>query len=282
MRVSVEKPGSPAEVLEHFGKKGMKWGIRRERTSSDALKKQATQTFMKKAEPVGIAVLNRMFDLSPISKHEYSKMSTKSTSIPAGKTLYRLTRTPKDTSLSGISFVTTNKRDATIYRGLLPAQRLFNPIRKSDYKQHYELALKTTKTLRGPSEKERIDILAGLMRDKTAIGGKMSLRQYYKKTKVISRKDAKNKTDLELALQVHRRVHQSMWIRNNPISKSYVNAVTKKGYGMLNDDNDSGIVSKNPIIILNPHSTTKLIKTTTLSNDDILNAQINLRFPKSK
>jgi hypothetical protein len=28
MLVSVEKPGSPAETLVHFGKKGMKWGVR--------------------------------------------------------------------------------------------------------------------------------------------------------------------------------------------------------------------------------------------------------------
>lgn len=26
--IPVEKPGSPAAVLEHFGKKGMKWGVR--------------------------------------------------------------------------------------------------------------------------------------------------------------------------------------------------------------------------------------------------------------
>ena len=29
MLVSVEKPGSPAEVLEHFGTKGMRWGVRK-------------------------------------------------------------------------------------------------------------------------------------------------------------------------------------------------------------------------------------------------------------
>ena len=26
--LSVDKPGSPEEILEHFGKKGMKWGVR--------------------------------------------------------------------------------------------------------------------------------------------------------------------------------------------------------------------------------------------------------------
>jgi hypothetical protein len=27
--ISVEKPGSPEEILEHFGRKGMKWGVRK-------------------------------------------------------------------------------------------------------------------------------------------------------------------------------------------------------------------------------------------------------------
>ena len=38
MEVSVEKPGSPEEVLAHFGKKGMKWGVRNASKSDAALK----------------------------------------------------------------------------------------------------------------------------------------------------------------------------------------------------------------------------------------------------
>jgi hypothetical protein len=34
MEVSVEKPGSPTDILEHFGTKGMKWGVRSESRSS--------------------------------------------------------------------------------------------------------------------------------------------------------------------------------------------------------------------------------------------------------
>lgn len=30
--ISVEKPGSPAEVLEHHGTKGMKWGVRNQKS----------------------------------------------------------------------------------------------------------------------------------------------------------------------------------------------------------------------------------------------------------
>jgi hypothetical protein len=41
MLVSVEKPGSPAEVLEHVGVKGMHWGVRKQRTSTSRPKTAA-------------------------------------------------------------------------------------------------------------------------------------------------------------------------------------------------------------------------------------------------
>ena len=37
--ISVEKPGSPEEVLEHFGKKGMKWGVHKAVIKSGAFKR---------------------------------------------------------------------------------------------------------------------------------------------------------------------------------------------------------------------------------------------------
>lgn len=48
MQVSVEKPGSPAEILEHHGVKGMHWGIRKSPVRS------ATRAFNKK-NPTGRA-----------------------------------------------------------------------------------------------------------------------------------------------------------------------------------------------------------------------------------
>jgi len=35
VQVSVEKPGAPAEVLEHHGVKGQKWGVRKHATSAE-------------------------------------------------------------------------------------------------------------------------------------------------------------------------------------------------------------------------------------------------------
>ena len=51
--ISVEKPGSPEEMLEHFGIKGQKWGVRRNRTSSNTPK---TPMSRKKKVVIGVGV----------------------------------------------------------------------------------------------------------------------------------------------------------------------------------------------------------------------------------
>ena len=38
--ISVEKPGSPAEIVEHHGIKGMQWGVRKEREASAQVSKK--------------------------------------------------------------------------------------------------------------------------------------------------------------------------------------------------------------------------------------------------
>ena len=40
MMLSVEKPGSPAEILEHHGTKGMKWGVRSKSSKPTSFRKK--------------------------------------------------------------------------------------------------------------------------------------------------------------------------------------------------------------------------------------------------
>ena len=48
--ISVEKPGSPAEMLEHFGKKGMKWGVRTSRNKKPPLKSLIHEPIVRKTK----------------------------------------------------------------------------------------------------------------------------------------------------------------------------------------------------------------------------------------
>lgn len=276
------------DILVHYGIKGMKWGVRKERISNPELKKQAVKIYNKKTDPLVEVRLNQIFDISPLTISDYHKMSTRTPVIPKDKNLYRtIPIQSKNKNLVSHMYVTSNKRDAEVYRGLIPTLRAFEPLRKSDYKPHEEIVFKTTKILRGPSEKERVDLLAELMSKPGTVQGKlgsikvgkpMSLRESFRRTKIISRSEYKKSTDLELALKLHRRVHQNMGIQSDPIGQAYLKHVREKGYDMVSDDWDSGIISKNPTIILNPKKSTRVDTVTRLSNDDILNAQIKLQF----
>jgi hypothetical protein len=58
MKISVEKPGSPEDILEHFGAKGMKWGVRKEQATSGSgpTVKKGMSTKKKVAIGVGVGV----------------------------------------------------------------------------------------------------------------------------------------------------------------------------------------------------------------------------------
>jgi hypothetical protein len=49
--ITVEKPGSPSEILEHHGTKGMKWGVRSARSKFN----EANPTSKQKADAIRLA-----------------------------------------------------------------------------------------------------------------------------------------------------------------------------------------------------------------------------------
>ena len=57
MIVPLEKPGTPEELV-HFGRKGMKWGVRKERTSAEQAAHDRHKSVAKKvAIGVGVGVI---------------------------------------------------------------------------------------------------------------------------------------------------------------------------------------------------------------------------------
>lgn len=68
MDVSVEKPGSPGDVLEHFGKKGMKWGVRNAKRGGSQVRSASKAVGRTKggklAKASGRRVDNALFELT--------------------------------------------------------------------------------------------------------------------------------------------------------------------------------------------------------------------------
>lgn len=53
--ISTEKPGSPAEILEHHGIKGMKWGVSKARTTARDLNTPRNKKIAKRVA-IGVGV----------------------------------------------------------------------------------------------------------------------------------------------------------------------------------------------------------------------------------
>lgn len=94
MKVSVEKPGSPEEVLEHFGRKGMKWGVRNKTKSSGQLHK-GMSTKKKVAIGVGVATVAIGAAATAYYLHKNGKLSLSTAAKGGGKVYKNLDAIPK-------------------------------------------------------------------------------------------------------------------------------------------------------------------------------------------
>jgi hypothetical protein len=59
VQISLEKPGSPAYVLEHFGTKGMRWGVRNKSSGPPAITKTKGWKAWDKASQKNVTGYNR-------------------------------------------------------------------------------------------------------------------------------------------------------------------------------------------------------------------------------
>ena len=94
MQISVEKPGSPAEVLEHFGTKGMHWGVRKQTTLSSTTKTPMS-TKKKVAIGVGVAIVAVGAAATAYYLHKNGKLPLSTAAKGGGKVYKNLDAIPK-------------------------------------------------------------------------------------------------------------------------------------------------------------------------------------------
>lgn len=260
--------------IQHFGVKGMHWGIRKEKdtaksTESKAARKEARKNFR---EFHGKVFDKRM--LAPeLDKKAYDNFSTKEFTLKKGTTVRRVTQR-KNEQLRSTTYVSFKKSDGDIYRAAMTA-RLFGGGRKN-YKNSYEATYKTLETLRSPSEKERFDAFVNLF-DTPSIklkNGKTVTGREYLKDGVYSN-EVKTLDSQRLGLAIYRNFTQNQF-SETALNTAYFKSLRDKGYNAIVDDNDRGFVSDTPLIVLNPNGTLKTMSVKALSADDINAAQRRL------
>lgn len=261
-----EKPS--LDTITHHGIKGQKWGVRR------AAKRNLTSV----SREVNVRQQNARFN-STISEQQYRNLSSKDVVIKKGSTLSRISETPNEDARKNLLYVSTNRADALVYRGVLPAGKTKGMTARK-HEGYYETTLQATSDLKSPSEKERVDAYKRIMsqRQIKLDGGEIiNGREYLKRQGLGNLVDSH--TDKQLALMYYGQLAGQQGIRNEPLSSAYFKSLKKKGYNALIDDNDRNILAKEPLLILDSTRTLKPIHVKKLTTKDVHIAQATLKIP---
>lgn len=256
--------------LAHYGVKGMKWGVRKDRSanpkSSKELVKEARKHGQAALKPSIDARMDRIFGAAAPLK--YSELSTKRTTIARGAELYRLTKR-KDEVLRDMTYVSTNEKDRLRYRAALSPRGIM--LAKRSYTPTYEATYKATKKLVSPSEKERFDAFTALLDAKEIPIGlvfkhKITGREYL--SRMGYGREIKKLEATEAGEKFYHRFTENQFM-NTPINRVYFSSLREKGFNALVDDNDRGVLSDEPLMILDTQGAIKRTSVRQLTNDEI-------------
>lgn len=227
----LEKPGTPGEVLEHFGVKGMRWGVRKVDTPAPSLAKAEGVTMRRDGS----------IDILP------------------GANLQRLVRSNgQSLPMKDVTYASINEYDNARYIKTIGGKGFFGGGRDTI------LSIQATKPIKAPSTDEATKIVSDLItkdskfrESNTDILG----RPINDKDLADIRKDPSGKT----AQMWYWQTNQALTFdpKFSPgadhVQKTVRETMLAKGYNALRDENDASGISKAPVIIFNPQDSLKVV-----------------------
>lgn len=262
-----------SDFLAHHGVKGMKWGVRQDR-------KLIKENYATNGQIIRGNQQVRLM-MGTMDETDYAKLSDKDFVVGRNAVLKRTTRDLDGDEKRTNNYVSINEADATIYRGFFPSQE--KGLRKKYDGEYYESTYNATTQLKSPSEKKRVDAYIKLM-DKKAIetvdGETINGREYLRRMGLGDTVDALSSK--ELALTYYGQMMQSQGSHNEPLSSAYFKTLRDQGYNAVVDDNDRGVYSNMPILVLDSAKNMSRVDVKQLTTEDIHTAQATLKAPRQR
>jgi hypothetical protein len=256
--------------LVHYGIVGMKWGIRKKETpEAKAARKAERKLHNKELSEVLDRRMKKSFGKG-MTEDEYQRLSDKGREFAKGTELRRIVSGKNKDAID--RYVSTNQQDFYNYRIGLGRKFL-------GMGERHEVTLKAMKKLSSPSAKERVDAFVDLM-DKPSIilaNGKTTTGRELLKKNGYGR-DARKLDSQRLGLKYYNDFLSNQYL-NSPINTAYFKEISRRGYNSLIDDNDAGVLAREPLILLNPRGDVKRMSIKPLTSDDIKEAERYFRAP---
>ena len=241
--------------LTHHGIKGMRWGIRRFQKKDGSL----TAAGKKRYSPEELG-------RNPVQKG-VSVNSDGSISISKGVSLQRLV-SDNSRPLKDITYASVLEYDNAKYIKYIGGKGLLGGGRDK------VLSIRANEDLKAPSMDEASKIMVDLLSKNPEF--RKRFKNSFNDEPVSDKELAKMQQDPTGAdakawydeLNVSMTFSQS-FDKNAPyIQKTFSDALQKKGYNMLRDENDfQNKVAKAPVIILNPEKTLSVVSMTTITDE---------------
>lgn len=228
-----------ANWLEHFGVKGMRWGVRRS------------------MDTAGPDVRTEGVDVK----------SDGSISIRPGASIQRLIRSNGGSMpMKDITFASINEYDNAKYIKEIGGKGFFGGGRDQI------LSIVATKPIKAPSHAESVKLHSELLLSDAKYRAKLKPLL----GEVISKKElekVRSDPSGKAAQEWYKSANQAMTFDKefDPgapyVQKALKDHIEKNGYNALRDENDFGVISKAPIIIFSPEKSLKVVKVTNITDE---------------
>lgn len=226
--------------IAHHGIFGQKWGRRRYQNKDGSLTPQGKLRYgqMQREESEASKMnkkINTMKDAFTLKK---------------GSHIHRSTYDAEDANREGHAFASFKTKDA---KGYASRNKLF-----SGGKKTFDLSMVAKEDLISPSKKERINTFIELMiNDPKFKEAYQTQKQTYQLFK--NPKKAKKIEQTVKGLEKEYRMFAVSLGGSEELRKRYFSELNKKGYNMIIDDADAGVVSNSPILIFDRKKSLKVI-----------------------
>lgn len=233
--------------LYHFGVKGMKWGIRRDRN------KGGSSTSSPKR-----------YNEGAVKGKEYTDYGDGRITIKKGTNLQRLIGPDTKQDIAGATYASFTKYDNNSYIRHIAGKGFLGGGRDT------KLTLKATTDLKSPSTEEAGKLFFQLLKDNPKVRedyGNSFLGMRYKDKELDALAKGSNK---EKTIEEYKLANSTFGLYSTKSTQdAFYKVVEDKGYNMLRDENDiSAGYSKAPVILLDG-SKSVTIESRTSVNDEM-------------